>query len=206
MKPLVLLFAFATITGLVTLPQATHAASSQICYDLYQPVCAAQQIECFAAPCYPIYKTYSNSCFMQADGATLIHQGECTATETGSVGHPATTTPPEPTRPYVPPTGCIAWFDGCNSCAIAGPNKGTICTMMACQANQPRAGYCRTYAATSTPPVITPTHRPSTPVVTVSTSSPVASASTTATSTGSHSIFSFFSRLWHTIIGWFGFH
>jgi hypothetical protein len=64
------------------------------CYELYQPVCAARQVQCIRAPCYPVYETYSNSCFMEQAGATLIHEGACTAAETGPVKPSATSTSP----------------------------------------------------------------------------------------------------------------
>lgn len=198
-----LVFVFVILAGFAVAPHATHAATNtQMCYELYQPVCGAQQVECFAAPCYPVYKTYSNSCFMQAENATIVHEGVCSSAETGPVGKPGTTTPPVTTKPYTPPAGCIAWFDGCNSCSMTSSGH-SICTMMACQINNSSTGYCKAYAATTTPVVTPPHHTPiPTPVVTSSTT---VSASSTATSTEPvHT--SFFSRLWHTILGWFGFH
>lgn len=167
------LFAFVTIIGIAVAPTLTHAVDSQMCYDLYQPVCAAKPVECFAAPCYPVYTTYSNSCFMQSDNATLIHEGVCTSTETGSftAGAPVVSTGSATSSPITPPSQPV------------------------------------------TPPVITtPPHfgpgpviiKPHPPTTTVTASTSV-TASTTATSTPA-STPSFFSRLWHTIIGWFGFH
>lgn len=86
--------ALAAIITAVLAPAAAFAADGgTACYDLYQPVCTAQQVECFAAPCYPVYKTYSNSCFAGLENATILHEGECTAAETGPI-KPATTTPP----------------------------------------------------------------------------------------------------------------
>ncbi len=87
-----LLAFFILFTSLI-LGTHAHAAEQTMCYDLYKPVCAAQIVECFAAPCYPQYHTYSNECFAQSAHATILHEGECTATETGPV-RPAATAPP----------------------------------------------------------------------------------------------------------------
>jgi hypothetical protein len=32
------------------------------CLDIYDPVCADVQVECFAAPCYPVKQNYPNGC------------------------------------------------------------------------------------------------------------------------------------------------
>ena len=117
-----------------------------VCPALYAPVCGAQEVQCVRAPCYPQYKTYSNSCMLSADKGTFIHEGECTASETGPYkggdsGNSGT---------YVPPAGCMAWFDGCNSCSRSTKDGPAMCTMMACQGT-PQAGYCRTYETPAPP-------------------------------------------------------
>jgi len=33
-----------------------------VCFDIYDPVCAKVNIQCIKAPCDPIYQTYPNSC------------------------------------------------------------------------------------------------------------------------------------------------
>jgi hypothetical protein len=54
----------------------------QVCTREYSPVCAKVQVQCFRAPCYPIYKTYSNKCMMRTNPqATLSHLDVCTAFE-----------------------------------------------------------------------------------------------------------------------------
>jgi hypothetical protein len=199
------LLAVAILSGSFLIGATAHADNGQMCYELYQPVCAAQQVECFAAPCYPQYHTYSNSCFAANANAPIIHDGECTASETGS--YTASTTPVStpPAKPYTPPAGCTAWFDGCNSCSMQ-PSGHAICTEMACSINNSAKGYCRAYAATSTPvktPPVSPIH-PTQPVIstTTSTSSPaMATATASSTVVATHG---FFYTLWHTILSWFG--
>ncbi len=51
----------------------------------YAPVCAQVQVQCVRAPCYPIYKTYSNACVMGTETtAKQVHSGECTTLEEDS--------------------------------------------------------------------------------------------------------------------------
>ncbi len=33
-----------------------------VCFQLYDPVCAKVNIQCFTTPCDPIYQTFSNPC------------------------------------------------------------------------------------------------------------------------------------------------
>ena len=49
-----------------------------ICTMEYAPVCGSKQVQCIKAPCDPIIQTYGNSCQLKADGASLVHTGECT--------------------------------------------------------------------------------------------------------------------------------
>ena len=62
-----------------------HAQEPRMCTMQYAPVCGAKPVQCVAAPCYPQYHTYGNSCVLGAEGGTFIHEGECTAEETGPV-------------------------------------------------------------------------------------------------------------------------
>jgi hypothetical protein len=48
-----------------------------VCTMEYNPVCGSKQVQCIKAPCPPIQQTYGNACSMKADGATLVHTGEC---------------------------------------------------------------------------------------------------------------------------------
>lgn len=133
---------------------AAEAKEPMACPEIYQPVCGAQQVQCVRAPCYPVYKTYSNSCFLDADDATFIHEGECAASETGPYKGSTSDT-------YVPPAGCMAWFDGCNSCSRASVNGPAMCTLMACASDNHQPGYCRSYEAPKPPvdgdtPVVSP--------------------------------------------------
>lgn len=47
------------------------------CTKEYRPVCGAKPITCITTPCNPIQQTYSNKCALVADGAKVIHEGEC---------------------------------------------------------------------------------------------------------------------------------
>jgi hypothetical protein len=52
--------------------------TGDVCFDIYDPVCAKVNIQCVRAPCDPIYQTYSNSC--EACRNTLVEsyiKGEC---------------------------------------------------------------------------------------------------------------------------------
>ncbi len=109
------------------------ARTPMACTMQYDPVCAAKQVQCVRAPCNPVYQTYGNACMASADEAVIVHTGECT-------GNEGVSTDP---KPYVPPTGCTAWFDGCNNCSI-GTDGYAMCTLRACM-NEPQPGYCTSY-------------------------------------------------------------
>ncbi len=182
----------AFVFGLLASPVSSLAAEGMACTMQYQPVCGAKQVQCVAAPCYPVYHTYGNSCTLAAEKGTFIHEGECTADETGPVK-------PAMEENYVPPANCTAWFDGCNSCS-RGSDGQSMCTLMACMG--PKApGRCTAYEKPG--PAVTlpaPDPAPSMPVVGATTSisaSPSAEASTTAKA-------GFFHRMWNTLLDWFG--
>ena len=80
---------------------------------------------------------------LSTDQGAFIHEGECTASETGPYTGGDSDT-------YIPPAGCMAWFDGCNSCSRSTKDGPAMCTMMACQGT-PQAGYCRTYETPAPP-------------------------------------------------------
>ncbi len=97
------LLAVLVLGGSLIAGVPAHASTGQMCYELYKPVCALQQVECFAAPCYPVYHTYSNECFANVANAKILHEGECTAAESGPYkGDTGTSTSTHPTHP-VPP-------------------------------------------------------------------------------------------------------
>jgi len=174
--------AITLLSGMFVPALALAASSQTMCYDLYKPVCAAEQVQCFAAPCYPVYHTYSNECFAAADDATVIHEGECTDAETGPV---------KPAEPYQPPAGCIAWNDGCNSCARQ-ENGQAACTLMACIGPM-HPGYC-THYETSAP------HETTNPGA--ATSSPAATSAGATSTPSEHA--GFFARFWHAFLSFFG--
>ncbi|MEK7511059.1 MAG: hypothetical protein AAB582_02400 [Patescibacteria group bacterium] len=137
--------------GVFGLALAVHARTPAedgptMCTMQYQPVCGAKQVQCVSAPCYPQYHTYGNSCMMGVDGGSFIHEGECTASETGPVTG----------KPYVPPAHCTSWFDGCNQCG-RGDNGESYCTLKAC-VGDPAPGYCTAYdePPKETPPKLVP--------------------------------------------------
>ncbi|MDB5264605.1 MAG: hypothetical protein JWN64_176 [Parcubacteria group bacterium] len=162
----------------IVAPQLVRAEEQTMCTQQYQPVCGAQQVQCFAAPCYPMYHTYGNSCTLGAEKGTYIHDGECTEKESGPI---------KPTEPYKPPASCIAWFDGCNSCSKR-PNGQSICTMRACM-NEPTPGYCTAYEKPA--PVVAPVE------VAATTTATSTEATTTAEHTPSRII-----QIWNSLISW----
>lgn len=81
---------------------ASTAQAQTMCTMQYDPVCAAQPVQCITTPCYPQYQTFGNSCMAGAAGATIIHKGECLPHETGP--YIPQTPKPKPKPPvYVPP-------------------------------------------------------------------------------------------------------
>ena len=121
----------------------------------YDPVCAAQPVQCITAPCYPQYQTFGNACTAGVAGATIIHKGECLPHETGPYI-------PYTPAPYNPPAACKAWFDGCNSCSRT--SSGVACTKKYCSPETYQQGYCIAWnnpkpvppVATTTPPIYIP--------------------------------------------------
>jgi hypothetical protein len=158
-----------------------HGGSTEgkVCTAQYAPVCASHPVQCIKAPCYPQYQTYGNSCEAAAHEATVIHEGECTAAESGPV---------KPSEgEYKPPAGCVAWFDGCNSCSKG--EGGNMCTLRACFAQG--AGYCTKYE-TKDPPVVKPTP------------TPVATTTSTTTEPVAEEHTPFLLSVWHWIQNLFG--
>lgn len=170
-------------------PVSVGAAETTMCTMQYQPVCGAQQVQCFAAPCYPMYHTYGNSCVLGVEKGTFIHEGECTALETGPI---------KPAQPYVPPANCTAWFDGCNRCSKSAGGQA-MCTLMACM-DEPKAGYCTAYAHEKPKPVVTPPPQPE-----VIDSGPLPEASTPPTDQATPDNWNFFQQLWSAFLHWLGF-
>jgi hypothetical protein len=80
-----------------------------MCTMQYDPVCGAQPVQCVRAPCYPQYKTYGNACMAGAEGATIIHQGECLSNESGPYISP-TSTPAEDQSTPPPPAPKPWWY------------------------------------------------------------------------------------------------
>ncbi len=57
----------------------TNAATSNLiaCTMEYMPVCGLVQVQCFAAPCYPVRETFPNRCTASVAHATNITEGVC---------------------------------------------------------------------------------------------------------------------------------
>lgn len=170
--------ALAVCAGIIATSSVAFARDEMFCTMQYQPVCGAKQVQCIKAPCYPIYQTYGNSCVLGSEGATFIHEGECTAAETGPVSGGGT---------YVPPAHCTAWFDGCNQCG-RGADGQAFCTEMACT-QPPAPGYCTRYEEQPAPSA--PAEEP------ISTSTDNSSSDTEPTPSG------FIETLWQRILSWF---
>lgn len=65
---------------------SVHAMNNEpvACTMEYAPVCAKVEVQCVRAPCYPIYKTYSNRCEMNAERNTKeVHDDVCATNEEG---------------------------------------------------------------------------------------------------------------------------
>ncbi len=48
-----------------------------VCPQIYAPVCAQKQVQCFRAPCPPVKQTFGNSCEAGNAGYTIIQNGTC---------------------------------------------------------------------------------------------------------------------------------
>jgi hypothetical protein len=77
---------FAACPSLTTTPKAVACTKEQkesdVCLEIYQPVCATVQIQCLTTPCEPIPKTFGNSCeACQEASVTEYTEGAC-----GTVG------------------------------------------------------------------------------------------------------------------------
>lgn len=126
------------------------------CTKEYRPVCG-QPTGCentcppgayCAAMCkQPDPKTYSNTCVMEAAGATLLYEGQCRIDN----------------KPFEPAPTCKTWYDGCNDCSRDTVGAVAMCTLRACIWQAP--GYCKEYfdgVRENQPPVVSgfsgPTH------------------------------------------------
>ena len=57
---------------------SVHTGGIKPCTKEYVPVCAEVQVECIAAPCKPIKKTFPNMCVMQnSKNAKFLYKGFC---------------------------------------------------------------------------------------------------------------------------------
>ncbi len=118
---------------------ASVSGSASVCTMEYAPVCGYKirsDNQCVGEEC-KVYQTYSNQCMLGADGAKFAHSGECTGNETDDDKSDDDEGKGDG-EVYTPPQGCVAWYDGCNSCSMSG--GGAVCTLRACFRMEP--GYC----------------------------------------------------------------
>ncbi len=110
--PYLLIPLAAIVFGLFFAPAAFASTPTQACTMQYKPVCAAYQVQCLQAPCYPVYRTYGNACMANVEKARFLHEGECTASETGAV---------QPADSYTPPAS--------STLAVAAPPPPAVVSM-----------------------------------------------------------------------------
>ncbi len=170
---------------------ASVSANATACTMEYAPVCGYHlrtDNQCVGDEC-KVYRTYSNQCMMSADGAKFAHAGECTAKELETNGD-------EEGKAYAPPKGCVAWYDGCNSCSQGA------CTMRACLRQEP--GYCTKWDETPIP--VEPDggigNTPTPPVADGAPGAEVDAGTEGGVSSENDDI-GFFSRIWLSILSWF---
>lgn len=68
---------FLSLIGFSLSALTVSAAEPTACTMEYAPVCGSVQVQCFAAPCYPVRETFSNSCMAAARGATNVTPWAC---------------------------------------------------------------------------------------------------------------------------------
>lgn len=183
---LAIAFLFA-VPGYAFAANVSASTSVTACTMEYAPVCGYKILannQCVGDEC-KAYETYSNQCMMKADGATFAHTGECTASELKQ--NPEK--PAEPPKAYTPPKGCIAWYDGCNSCSNGA------CTKKACFAYEP--GYCTKWDETPIPV------EPDGGIGNTPPSVPVADGYANADVDAGVSSDNLFVRLWLSFLAWF---
>lgn len=183
------------VTGLAAMPVLVNAQSrpamdeSTMCPMHYAPVCGLKD---------EMFKTYGNRCLLDADKASFAGNGECNESSLEDL-RPA----PEP---YTPPANCVAWNDGCNTCARQ-PNGLAACTLMACT-GEPRAGFCTRYAGEGedTPRQASPGSAASSPMnpAPEPAGPDAADATLPAATTTPEAQPNFFVRVWTNIASWLG--
>jgi hypothetical protein len=120
-------------------PYNAHAAEIA-CTLEYNPVCGSKEVQCVRAPCYPVYQTYSNNCFLNADGATFVYKGECLEEGMGTAC----------TKEYVPVCGQKTQCPSCTSsnppcmapCSLTEKTYSNACMLRADDAFLAHTGEC----------------------------------------------------------------
>lgn len=65
-------------SAFIECPAGSRAVDA--CIEIYQPVCAAVEVQCVTTPCEPQPKTFGNSCFACMDENVIgYHEGACVA-------------------------------------------------------------------------------------------------------------------------------
>jgi len=153
-----------------SVPLFTSADHIQACTMEYAPVCGMTL--------KGTEETFGNRCALESAHARFLHTGECrTAGGGSSPGYPGAGTgrpggtpgippdrgearplPPQPdpdtgSDAITPPSSCVIWFDGCNTCRKS--SDGTwACTLMGCfERARP---YCKKHEGSPTPNVTLP--------------------------------------------------
>ncbi len=190
MKQSLILAAFAFFLFVLPSAASAHDEEKRMCTMQYNPVCGIKA---------GVYATYGNSCMLGVEGAAFVHEGECTDKEEISNG---------PEKPYVPPKGCTAWYDGCNSCS-RGEDGQTACTLRAC-IGEPAPGYCTRYEDAPSKPAPAPTPNPGAnasgsvnAAAGVPSASVDAEASTTVSANPGEVRVGFFGRVWASVSSFF---
>lgn len=122
--------------GMLVLPLGASALSPVACTLEYAPVCGSLEVQCIQAPCDPISQTYSNRCFLEAEGAEYLHDGECTEQEYDAPAASACT------REYAPVCGYREKFCETARCFSLYHTFSNICLLKADEAKFLYDGPC----------------------------------------------------------------
>lgn len=125
------------ITVLGENPYTLPRVEDPIVCPLYvAPVCAAQEVQCVTEPCFPVHKTFSNSCF--AGDAPILFEGECGDLE----GKPVLDEPIICTKEYAPVCAAVEVQCFTEPCYPIHQTFGNLCEAGGDNANIIFEGEC----------------------------------------------------------------